>query len=519
LVIQFKQINLDTTQYRLCVSGNPISVEPQVFDLLVYLVENRDRVVTRDELLDNLWKGKVVTDAALSVTLRFARKAVGDSGRAQNIIKTIHGRGYQFIAEVTEAASPSSPTFINEVIDSSDFLSLPDKPSIAVLPFTNMSDDPDQEYFCDGITDDIITILSRVPDMFVIARHSTQLYKGRAIDIRQVGREQGVGYVLEGGVQKRGGRIRVSVQLIDSVTGRHCWAERVDSDLNDILDLQDEITRNIVVSLQVTLTEGVQARMFAGSTSNLEAWESARLAKRLMERHIREDNLEAQQLLIKAIEHDPQYATAWAYLGWTQWENDRWNWVNIDETSLDKARESVSKSLQLDESNPDGLALLGMIHMTCGKLEEGIQVTEDGVAANPSHAFLLAISACILRAAGKTEVALRRILRAIRLCPMFPSWYLMVLGSLHIFNQDNSGAVKILREAVSREPDSILSRIWLISAQVESGLIDDSKKTASDALRIEPEFSSLKWIRSVGFQDSETLSRLLSNLTKAGLPE
>jgi len=355
--------------------------------------------------------------------------------------------------------------------------------------------------------------------MFVIARHSTQVYKGQAVDIRQVGREQGVGYVLEGGVQKGGDRIRVSVQLIDSVTGRHCWADRFDSDLNDILDLQDEITRKIVVSLQVTLTEGVQAQMFAGSTSNLEAWESARLAKRLMERHIREDNLEAQQLLIKAIEHDPQFATAWAYLGWIQWENDRWNWVNIDESPLDKARESVSKSLQLDESNPDGLALLGMIHMTCGKLEEGIQVTENGVAANPSHAFLLAISACILRAAGKTEVALRRILRAIRLCPMFPSWYLMVLGSLHIFNQDISGAVKILHEAVSREPDSTLSRIWLISAQVESGLINESEKTASDVLRIEPEFSSLKWIRGVGFQDSATLSRLLSNLTKAGLPE
>ena len=519
MIYRFNQCTLDTERYQLSFRDKPVSVEPLVFDLLVYLVGNRDRVVTREELLDNLWEGKVVTDSALGARLKDVRKAVQDSGAKQEVIKTFHGRGYQFIAETTEAASPSSPTFINEVIDSSDFLSLPDKPSIAVLPFTNMSDDPDQEYFCDGITDDIITILSRVPDMFVIARHSTQVYKGQAVDIRQVGREQGVGYVLEGGVQKGGDRIRVSVQLIDSVTGRHCWADRFDSDLNDILDLQDEITRKIVVSLQVTLTEGVQAQMFAGSTSNLEAWESARLAKRLMERHIREDNLEAQQLLIKAIEHDPQFATAWAYLGWTQWENDRWNWVNIDESPLDKARESVSKSLQLDESNPDGLALLGMIHMTCGKLEEGIQVTENGVAANPSHAFLLAISACILRAAGKTEVALRRILRAIRLCPMFPPWYLMVLGSLHIFNQDISGAVKILHEAVNREPDSTLSRIWLISAQVESGLINESEKTASDVLRIEPEFSSLKWIRGVGFQDSATLSRLLSNLAKAGLPE
>ncbi len=519
MVFQFNQLTLDTTQYRLCVSGKPISVEPQVFDLLVYLVKNRDRVVTRDELLDNLWKGRVVTDAALGVTLRSARKAVHDSGTKQEVIKTLHGRGYQFIAEVTEATSSSPPTFINEVIDSSDFLPLPDKPSIAVLPFTNMSNDPNLEYFCDGITDDIITILSRVPDMFVIARHSTQLYKGQAVDIRQVGREQGVSYVLEGGAQKGGDRIRVSVQLIDTVTGRHCWAERFDSELKDFLDLQDEITLKVVVALQVTLTEGVQAQILAGSTSNLEAWESVRLAKRLMERHVREDNLEAQQLLIKATEHDPQYATAWALLGMTQWESDRWNWDSFEETPYESARESASKSLQLDETNPDGLALLGIIHMSCVDLEAGIQVTEKGVLANPSHAYMLAMSACLLRAAGKTEFALRRIHRAIRLCPMFPSWYLMVLGSLHMFNQDASGAVRILHEAVNREPESILSRVWLISAQVESGLIDESEQTATDVLRIEPEFSSLNWIKSVGFQDTSTLSKLLSNLTKSGLPE
>jgi TolB-like protein len=519
LVFQFNQISIDTAQFRLCVSGNPLSVEPQVFNLLVYLIENRNRVVTRDELLESLWEGKVVTDAALGVCLKDARRAVRDSGAKQSVIKTFHGRGYQFIAETTETTSSSPPTSIDKVIDSSDFLSLPANPSIAVLPFTNMSDDPSQEYFCDGITDDIITILSRVPDMFVIARHSTQVYKNQAVDIRQVGREQGVSYALEGGVQKGGDRIRVSVQLIDTVTGRHCWAERFDNDLNDILELQDEITRKVVVALQVTLTEGVQAQILAGSTSSLEAWESVRLAKRLMERHIREDNLEAQQLLIKAIEHDPEFATAWALLGWTQWESDRWNWKGPEETPIEDARDSALESLRLDESNPDGLALLGFIFMTCGDLEAGIKATEKGVIANPSHAFLLSVSACILRAAGKTEVALRRIHRAIRLCPIFPSWYLMVLGSLHIFNQDASGAEKILREAVNREPDSILSRVWLISAQVESGLIDESEQTASDVLRIEPEFSSLHWITSIGFQDTATVSRLLRNLTKAGLPE
>ncbi len=190
MVFQFNQITLDTAQYRLCHSGKSISVEPQVFDLLVYLVENRDRVVTRDELLENLWKGKVVTDAALGVTLRFARKAIGDSGRAQNIIKTIHGRGYQFIAEVKELETGDSAE-IDDILITPEPLSLPDKPSIAVMPFTNMSRDPEQEFFSDGITEDIITALSKISNMLVIARNSTFKYKGKAVDIKQVGLEQG----------------------------------------------------------------------------------------------------------------------------------------------------------------------------------------------------------------------------------------------------------------------------------------------------------------------------------------
>ena len=200
MIYQFNQITLDTAQYRLSLSGNPVAVEPQVFDLLTYLVEHKDRVVTRDELLENLWKGKVVTDSALGARLKAARKAVGDSGDRQQVIKTIHGRGYQFVSPVTEINAETE-----KVEQTNTDLSKPNRvstitPSVAVLPFQNMSGDPEQDYFADGMSEEIITALSRIPDLVVISRNSTFVYKGRAVDVRHVGRELDVGYVLEGSI-------------------------------------------------------------------------------------------------------------------------------------------------------------------------------------------------------------------------------------------------------------------------------------------------------------------------------
>ena len=204
MIYCFNQFTLDTDQFSLSAPGKPIALEPLVFNLLVYLVENRQRVVTREELLDKLWKGKVVTDAALGARLKDARKAVQDSGSRQQVIKTLHGRGYQFTAEVSESLNPSPTPIADDSIVQTDFPTLPDKPSIAVLPFSNLSNDPEQEYFSDGITDDIITALSKIRNLLVIASSSTAIYRRQSVDVTRVGREQGVHYVLEGSVRKAG---------------------------------------------------------------------------------------------------------------------------------------------------------------------------------------------------------------------------------------------------------------------------------------------------------------------------
>jgi len=325
--------------------------------------------------------------------------------------------------------------------------------------------------------------------------------------------------VLEGSIRKSGNRIRVTAQLIEATTGHHCWADRYDRDLDDIFAVQDEITRNITIAMQVALTEGEQARVYASGATNVEAWECVVRGKELFERHIKEDNLEALRLLERAVELDPAYPTAWTYLGWTHWENGRWGWDGPSSSSFDRAFEMGQKALGLDDANPDAFALLGLTQLLRGELDQALAMTERAVALAPNHAYIVAVSAVVLRAAGRMQEALRRIKRAVRLSPIYPMWYLMVLGSIYHLIGDHKNAVETLRGAVQREPESILHKPWFASALIEAQRADEAKSVSTDILRIEPEFSRTSWAQTLGFGDPETTTRLAENLAKVGLPE
>ena len=231
----FEEYAFDTDRREIYRGTDVVSVTPQVFDLLDYLIHNRERVVSKDDLINAIWNGRAVSDAALTTRLNAARAAIGDSGEAQHLIKTLPRKGYRFVGQVREAQSSASATAANNAIEpSKPALALPEIPSIAVLPFQNMSGDPDQDYFADGVVDEIITALSRFKSLFVIARNSSFTYKGKIVDIKQVGRELGVRYVLEGSVRRAAGKVRIIGQLIDAATGRHLWADRFEGDLSDI---------------------------------------------------------------------------------------------------------------------------------------------------------------------------------------------------------------------------------------------------------------------------------------------
>jgi len=523
---RFNEFILDTHRFEILKKGSLLHVEPQVVELLVLLIENRDRMVSKDEINEKIWKGRIVSDAALSSSIKMARQALDDDGRKQAVVRTIHKKGFRFVAKVnTEEPSSDESDLIEAqanklVINQDDSIKdqvKTSKPSIAVLPFANMSGDPEQEFFSDGITEDIITALSRISNLLVVARHSTLRYQGKAVDIKQVGQEQGVRYVLEGSVRKSGNRIRVNAQLIDVVTGHHKWAERYDRDLDDIFVVQDEITQNVAVELQVKLVTGERSRSLATGTGCVEAWELATRAKPLIESHVRDDAIVARRLVVEALELDSNYATAWIMLGWTYWEEAVWEWGSEPEESMQKALEAVQKALAVDPTYSSSYALLGNIHMQRGETEQAIAMSEKAVELAPSDSGTWALLAMVLIETGRVMEGIQKLKSAIRLCPFPPAWYLSVLGSGYHLNGDNELAISILEQAVEREPNSALSRLWLASALVETGKVNEAQYVARTTLDIAPALSIGSCVKSI--INSAEPDRIQKNLLAAGFPE
>ena len=271
----FADYVLDTDRRELRLRSELIAVEPQVYDLLLYLVENRDRVVTKDDLVASVWGGRVTSDATLTSRIYAVRKAVGDSGQHQKLIRTIPRKGLRFVGEIH---TPSTDDVLGDLCaepplsEPAEPLPLPDRPAIAVLPFANMSDDVEQDYFSDGISEDLITALSKLRWFFVIARNSSFAYKGKSVNIKEVGENLGVGYVIEGSVRKEGDRVRITAQLNDVVTGSHLWAERYDRGLADVFAVQDEITEAIVASIEPQLYAAENFRSKRKTPDSMDAW-------------------------------------------------------------------------------------------------------------------------------------------------------------------------------------------------------------------------------------------------------
>jgi len=413
-----------------------------------------------------------------------------------------------------EAVSAASETSERPTIE------LPDKPSIAVLPFANMSGDPEQEYFSDGITEDIITALSRISGLLVVARNSTMVYKGQAIDVKQVGREQGVRYVLEGSVRRSANRVRVSAQLIDATTGHHQWADRYDRDLDDVFAVQDDITHRITVELRVQVSEGEKARMLAGRTESVAAWERLLRADELGNRMVREDNLEARRLAEEAVRIDPCYASAWTELGWTHWEDAYFGWADSREHSEEKAFEAAERALELEEDYSNALALLGFVHLLKGEHDRAVELTERAVALAPNNAENTAELAYLLTFAGRADEAVEMFKRAIRLSPIYPAWYLVGLGACYYSMNELDLAISTFQEAIAMEPDSAFARTYLTSAFVEVGLMEDARQVAREIMSIERNFSVRTWRRGgAQFKDAKIGETIIENLLKAGLPE
>src|SRR5215467_5128407 len=307
LLYLFEDYRLDTDRRELYRATSPISVEPKVFDLLVYVIRNRERVVSKEDLIAAIWNGRIISESALTTCINAARNAIGDSGEAQRLIKTLPRKGIRFIGIVREEAKSAAVTPpVATPKPSHTSLALPDKPSIAVLPFQNMSGDAAQEYFADGIVEDIITALSRFRNLFVIARNSSFTYKGRATDVKQVGRELGVRYVLGGSVRRAGDHLRIAGQLVDASTGANLWADRFDGVLAEVFELQDQVAASVVGAIIPRVEEAEIERARSKPTDNLDAYDHYLRGLAVLNRiTTREAINEALHLFNKSIERDP----------------------------------------------------------------------------------------------------------------------------------------------------------------------------------------------------------------------
>ena len=397
-------------------------------------------------------------------------------------------------------------------------LPLPDKPSIAVLPFTNMSGDPEQEYFSDGITEDIITDLSKISGLFVIARNSSFTYKGRAVDVEQVGLDLGVRYVLEGSVRRANEQVRINAQLLDATTGGHVWAERYDGEMQDIFALQDQVTQQIVQALHVTLTVDEQARVRRKSTDNLEAYDFVLRGESYLWRTTKESLVQARHLFEQAIALDTEYAAAYAWLGLADLLGVLMQWEQDPQVSQ-RSRVLVQRAVALDDALPVAHRLLGYIYLFDKQHERAITELERSVALDPNDADNYAWFGNALNFVGRSQEALGFIQQAIRLNPRYPFLYLYFLGHTYRTLGQPEEAIAVLKRTLAHNPGFLPAYYNLVLSYVELGRIEEARTVAAEIRRLSPTFSVVTMNRLLPYKDPTSLERSLTAFRAAGLEE
>jgi adenylate cyclase len=402
---------------------------------------------------------------------------------------------------------------------------LPDKPSIAVLPFDNLSGDSEQDYIADGLTDNIITGLSQISEMFVIARNSVFTFKGKPVKIKQVSEELGVKYVLEGSVQKSGDSLRVNAQLVDALKGHHLWSEKYDRKMENFFSIQDDITLNIVIALEVKLTEGEQARV-RHSTDNLEAWALAQKAKGLFETYAREDNAKARELFTKAVELDPDYAYVWSYLGWTYWIDGVYHSAHYDrKKSFESASKMAEKALNVDNKSSDAHALLGALYLSQKKYDEAETFCKKTIELDPNGSENLAIVAITMQNIGKFEEAIALLKHAMRLDPYYPNWYLIRLGMCYQMVDKYEESVEAFEEGAKRYKEGGTAAPWdrfylyLATTYSMMGRLDEARDFVSKSLEFNPKMTAELWRKRFQYKDPKHTERIIDALRRAGLPD
>jgi TolB-like protein len=510
----FDKFALDSRRRELRCGTDARPVEPQVFDLLEHLIRNRDRVVSKDELLATVWEGRIVSDATLSSRINAARAVLDDNGDDQRLIRTVLRKGIRFVGEVREQPQPSAAAE-----PSAASPALPDRPWLAVLPFQNMSGDPEQEYFADGMVDDIITGLSRIKWLFVIARNSSFTYRGRSVDVKQVGRELGVRYVLEGGVRKAANRIRMTAQLIEADSGAHIWAEHYDRDLDDIFAVQDELTMSVVGAIEPSLRKAEIERVKRERPGSIHAYDLVLRALPFLYSAMPGDVANAIPLLEMALAIEPGYARAHADLAWCL--HHRFSRGEHREEDRAAAINHAKAAVAGAGDDATALGIAGfVISLDAHDNATALSLFDRALALSNSNIFALGCSSVTLGWMGKTETAIERANRALRLSPFDPLNVRPYCGLAiaHFHAKHYEEAADAARRAIEFNPGFSVPHALLAAALIGLGRIDDARTAAQQVIALQPGFTVRGFGKTVGF-NLAVFAAFAEAWVTAGLPE
>jgi TolB-like protein/tetratricopeptide (TPR) repeat protein len=512
----FEEYAFDSDRRELHRGTDAVSITPQVFDLLDYLIRNRERVVSKDDLINAVWNGRSVSDGALTTRLNAARGAIGDSGEEQRFIKTLPRKGFRFVGQVREAREVAG---LNPGDAPESVPAVPDKPSIAVLPFANMSGDPEQEYFADGMVEEITTALSRFKWLFVIARNSSFTFKGKAVDIKEVGRRLGVRYVLEGAVRKASGKVRITGQLIEAATGAHIWADRFERDMTDIFALQDDVTVAVVSAIQPKMFQTEIALASRRRPEDLTAYDFFLRAVQQSGPLTREGLAEALRLVQRALELAPRFAYAAVLASACHTENVVRNYAIDPQFERREAVRLMRLALSLDDGDPDTLASAALISaLLVGDCETEIEMSDRAVALNPNSYRAWHCRGWVYKIAGQPEEAIRSFERAMPMSPVDPQLYTAFTGMGFAFIELRrfDEAIVAGKKALRQNPSHPGIYRCLASAFAQLGRDAEAREAAARAVEMDPAFTISAWI--AGSRLSINAKLMIEGFRKAGLP-
>ena len=523
MIYRFSDFSLDTEGFELKAGSAPVAIEPQVFSLLQTLIENRDRVVSKDELIEAVWDGRIVSDAALTSCVNAARRAVGDDGKTQATIRTYPRRGFRFVADMGtgDGATPDANARQDQAADPGQLR----RPAIAVLAFDNLSGDPEQEFFSEGITEDIISALTRLPQFMVIERNSTLAYKGLPVDVRTVARELDVAYVVEGSVRKAGNRVRISAQLIDAASRNPIWAEKYDRDLDDIFAIQDEITRHIVAAIEPQLLDMEWERVKARPIEDLDMWETYHRALGLIWDRTgfgKPDQVAtAKALFGKVIERDPDFGPAYAGLAICYFASLMVGDPEDREAEKEEALAAGRRAVALAGDSYVSHMGLGLVHIVRREHEAAIERLRIAIGLNPSAARAHYALGQALVLAGRGADAVQHLETGLRLSP-----HDLAIGPMFVRRAEahyQLGEFEQAEDLAARALRSTISQIWanciLTATLGKLGRTEDAAQALADLLARRPDMTLAKVRATYPASDQAYLEDYLDGLRRAGLPE